>query len=43
MRFSIIKTIEKKAMTVVIHPLSMVTTPPPPLDMYLGVGENRLL
>lgn len=41
MRFSIIKTIEKKAMTVVIHPLSMVTAPPPPLGMYSGVGENR--
>lgn len=29
MRFSIIKTIEKKTMTVVIYPLSMVTVPPP--------------
>lgn len=30
MGFSIIKTIEKKAMTIVIHPLSIVTAAPPP-------------
>lgn len=43
MGFSIIKTIEKKAMTVVIHPLSIVTAAPPPRYVFRSGRKSAAL
>lgn len=40
MGFSIITTIEKNAMTVVIHPLSIVTAAPAPLRYVFRSGRK---